>query len=312
MRRDAHVAKKTTINGTHIKSTIEQPIMNGTHILNCMIYSDVHLEQYKRWSDLDQRLMQAPPSGVDTLILAGDIGVPINFDKSENEKYVEFLKYMKTGYKHVILIAGNHEYYNCVEADISKDCVDEIIQKIAEKVGVVFLQRSTWLHPSGVLIAGCTLWSKVERDTQPTINDTRFAFSTVRKYQNCHSEDVKWLTKTIETLDPKVPVLVVTHHMPSHSATHSHYAGSPYAPWFASDLDHLFVSPIIGWVAGHTHERMSCKINNIPLEINPLGYPQEVKQTSPCFSPFTFGVCTEDSPSATQPDDVQTSVVVEQ
>lgn len=69
------------------------------------IASDLHLEFYKNINIndfFDISKIEEPT----TLILAGDVGYPTH------KNYEIFLSECSKIFKHIILIAGNHEYYS--------------------------------------------------------------------------------------------------------------------------------------------------------------------------------------------------------
>lgn len=82
-----------------------------TNKLTFYCISDLHLEYYDSANDLYDKIRHFLPN-VDILILAGDIGQPL-FKNGHN--YRELLKLFKKRYEHVILVPGNHEYYQISE-----------------------------------------------------------------------------------------------------------------------------------------------------------------------------------------------------
>jgi predicted phosphodiesterase len=69
-----------------------------------IIASDLHLEFYKYINLSDFFDISSINESI-TLILAGDIGYPYH------NNYETFLSECSKLFKHIILIAGNHEYY---------------------------------------------------------------------------------------------------------------------------------------------------------------------------------------------------------
>src|SRR5579871_4464988 len=84
----------------------------------------------------------------DILVAAGDIGDP------HDVKYTMFLAAASEKYKHVILITGNHEYYN---HDVVN--TENYIRKIIEPFpNIHFLQKDK-IVIDDIVFLGCTLWS---------------------------------------------------------------------------------------------------------------------------------------------------------
>lgn len=86
-----------------------------------------------------------------------------------------------------------------------------------------------------------------------------------------------------------IRTIVVTHHSPSqlmiNTQTQSHsskFGGQAdvYSKYYYTNLEHLFVHPLIVWISGHTHTSKSVTINGIQSVSNCFGYPtQNAKDT---------------------------------
>jgi len=64
------------------------------------------LLKYIEWSDEDSSSY---------LILAGDIGIPINKKGKASGFLLELLIELRKRFLGIIMISGNHEYYKCVQ-----------------------------------------------------------------------------------------------------------------------------------------------------------------------------------------------------
>ena len=77
--------------------------------------SDLHIDYNGiKGKNLFRKFVSTRPQA-DILILAGDIAEAIN-----EELYSSFINYCCKNFKHVILVSGNHEYYNSSILDVDK------------------------------------------------------------------------------------------------------------------------------------------------------------------------------------------------
>jgi predicted phosphodiesterase len=78
--------------------------------------------------------------------------------------------------------------------------------------------------------------------------------------------------------ESKLPIIMITHHLPSFKLIHSDFLTDKYKNYnqcFASNCDQYFKDPIKIWIFGHTHKECDAEINNIKFLCNPVGYPDE-------------------------------------
>lgn len=108
--------------------------------------------------------------------------------------------------------------------------------------------------------------------------------------------------------DNSTPTVIVTHHAPSFKMLRNdkrHYESSDessdetgnkqaatkiklarvIAPslmdtLYATDLEFMFVPPVVAWISGHTHGSCKETINDIPCVSNCYGYPVELAATT--------------------------------
>lgn len=225
--------------------------------------SDIHLEFLK--SLLSSKRFK--PSA-DILCLAGDIGYP------SKPLYKEFLKYCNESYKKVFLITGNHEYYKCK----SMDGIDDQIRYIIEMEGlsrVSFLDNS-YEDYEGVRFVGSTLWSRIPERPAVLINDFHtIPGMSVALYNELHTVAREFLQSDVVQKSP-LPVVVMTHHLPSMDLIDEKYKGYvDYNPFFASNCSDLLKDPVKIWISGHTHTEYDKRIGDVHCVCNPVGYPEE-------------------------------------
>jgi hypothetical protein len=280
------------------------------------VISDLHVEFYAHPQYLQKKLNKLYPviSPDEILIIAGDLGVAGSgvTKLSMNEEYRSMLQYFAKRWNTVILIPGNHEYY-----DRDRYCklehVDAMIEFECKKLGIVFLNKnaikikeserslersSKESEQSSIYILGCTLWSEATPQAYKGMNDKLKAILSHKELISTHNEHKDWLEYSIHNIqrkDKHAKILVITHHLPLYELTHPKYLTPKYKPLnsaYASDLSLLIDSTnqnihkqdihnsICFWCCGHTHEMTRALYRGINFFINPMGYPRESRVTT--------------------------------
>jgi UDP-2,3-diacylglucosamine pyrophosphatase LpxH len=259
--------------------------------LKVILLSDIHLEFYHTLKKCltSTGLCRLDPGDVDTCVLAGDVGYPVNSLGKPNQLYIQLLTWFKSKFKHVIYVSGNHEYYPISSKKFrhrdtsdetlsiySADRIDTVIANICQNIGVIFLQKNHWDHPSGFRFIGVTLWSKIDADTSYKMNDP-FSYQEVNFM---HSDHVRYIISHVASTD-NIPTIVVSHHLPSIKCIKPSRLMDGYLSAYYTDLHHVFKSPIVTWFCGHTHDKTETTVNEIPIHINPVGYFHEIIKVAP-------------------------------
>ena len=246
--------------------------------------SDLHLE----FDGGPPRISPVAP----ILVLAGDIGNPCQ------ESYRDFLAECARSWKHVVIVAGNHEFYNKYAADRwrvkgAETVADRlaICRAVARVAGpnVHFLDRGR-VDIDGMAFLGCTLWSNVsgtEERIERGMSDCQvicaegppWRQATVADLQMWHLRDLDWLVRELKACHEEGRgAVVVTHHMPTMDLIASRFQGHPLNAGFASALDDLICEPVRAWICGHSHVGsivFKGPDGRIPCALNPRGYPRE-------------------------------------
>ncbi len=255
--------------------------------MNIQYISDIHLE----FHDKQNRGAIQPDMFVKPvapyLALVGDIGVP------DLESYQVFLSWCSKMWKHIFLVAGNHEYYN-VRCPVKTDMEAKRtkIKSICEALpNVHFLDCSSYyLSDYNIRILGCTLWSEIPECIHEKVitymNDSRQILQvkdvpfTPWRMSEKHLQEKQWLNQEIHKCElTNERCLVLTHYLPSYSLIHEKYEGHFLNSCFASRCDDLIRPPVMAWIFGHTHTGMKVTIHGIPCLCNPHGYPEERVET---------------------------------
>ncbi len=250
------------------------------------LISDLHLEFYpnpfKLWKKLNFDKVENKADEI--LILAGDIGYPLNQDQKESQSYVELLSLFKSQWDHIILVPGNHEYYNLKGHSFSY--VDQVMSSMCNRLGIHFLQKGSCTL-QGITFFGCTLWSNISLLGFHGMNDQRLFNFDVSEYLAIHQDHSQWLQEQISQCTS--PCVAVTHHLPSFEMVHPRFLGKDNTP-YATSLDTFIQkqTTLRLWCCGHTHERASAMIGNTLVYANPFGYPQETRETKPLWDNLTM------------------------
>lgn len=245
------------------------------------VASDIHLEFYDD-SNPELFLRFVKPSAP-YLALLGDIGYPTS------RIYFDFLKYCSENFEQVLLISGNHEYYDCLKNLLTMKEIDLEIEKICSQLGNVHYLNNSTYELDNILFIGTTLWSEMDDEDKQFqaglfVND--YKYTIVDFEQGCNylgpsmvnllfARNVRFLIETIENnLDREIVIL--SHHLPTFSAIDPKYYSNPVNFAYASELDWMFYQyPIKMWLFGHTHSPVRIKVSKTKLHCNPVGYNKQ-------------------------------------
>ena len=269
--------------------------------------SDLHLEF--------KELEVVNDVGADVLILAGDICVGEAIYKwpfyeceadecdsiqlARSIQYLKFFEQCAKEFKHVIYVAGNHEFYHGTHAKILT-CLRENLRRVGDNVH--FLDMDC-VDIDGVRFLGGTLWTSMNNgdpiamwDAQTCMSDYKvIRVNTNGNYRQLRPMDtfnyhIKCLNYfEIVSMD-ECPTVVISHHAPSPESISEEYVGNSLNPAYCSDLQHFIASRpnIKFWVHGHIHHKQSYMIDQCNVVANPRGYPGETVHSE--FKLETFEV----------------------
>lgn len=234
-------------------------------------------------SDLHQEFSPWTPSVLnfdfDVMVVAGD-----NSPKLED---VDTLRKIVPN-KPIILIAGNHEFYNNVFETRLQELRDR-----ARMNDIHFLQNDS-LVIGDVRFLGCTLWTDFALFNNPHLAMVQ-APQNMNDYKKIKTQSGHTLTPQFVLTEHETsrkfledhlktpfdgPTVVVTHHAPSGLSSKEYwkdkagiYMTNDSDPCYASRLENLILdySPEV-WIHGHIHRRLSYDIGNTLVVANPRGY----------------------------------------
>jgi predicted phosphodiesterase len=238
------------------------------------ILSDLHTETGNEYSN---NIIDNINPRTDTLILAGDIGSFYNTDSLLN-----CLRIAAGKFKHVLYVAGNHEYYYSTSAHAKKKKMSDLLFAFKRKVSqdplltnVHILDRNI-IRLNGVVFAGTTLWT----DPRPlkTIPDFIRLGINIFEYEALHLRDARWLSRVEASLDKSEPLVVITHHAPLKSCLRKSGFINKYSSLYTTSFERtrIFKRADV-WIYGHTHHNIDKMIGSTRVVTNQAG-----KEIDPC------------------------------
>jgi len=230
------------------------------------LLSDIHLEflddslKKKFFKDLD-------PSGVDILVLAGDVNSGSGLSRT--------LKQFCSLYPDVVYVMGNHELYGSSPREIHGEMFDICVEN----------KNLHWLDNQmetvqGLTFAGGTLWfpEPVNLQTLRLGKSALMDYRMIQDFEPWVYEQNRLFEMFLDWAASRADV-VVSHHLPSAEAISPRFRTGRDA-----SLNHFFCRDLFFkiqewkpplWLFGHTHDRKQFQLEETLLLCNPLGYPHE-------------------------------------
>ena len=234
--------------------------------------SDLHMEFAENSRYLKNT--EFPVSG-DVLVLAGDIF----YLNNTIAPFSKFWKWASANYKQVLLVPGNHEYYQ------GCDVMTRGLQwrwMFKDNVGY-YQNQVVRIDDTDFVLS--TLWSHVPPQNdfyQTKFNGKRL---TVEDYNEMHKFCLDFIRKSVEGSKAK-HIVVITHHLPSLKVVAARHLGSDLNNAFATELGNYIVnSRIDAWIYGHSHTNIDTEIGNTKIVSNQMGYVFENEHLCNGFDP---------------------------
>ena len=225
--------------------------------MRIQLLSDLHFEFHV---DHGRAFIEAlDKDACDVLVLAGDVC-------TVTHGLVEVLSMFCAKFRHVVYVAGNHEFYGS-----DKGRTNAAIEKASRRNANLHALRRDVAEIDGVRFVGSTLWFPPTDDARKLArwwSDFQCVQGLAGWVFEENALDVEFLRRELRAGD-----VVVTHHMPSRRSVHLRYAAEATNCFFVCDVEPLLVerSPAV-WMHGHTHESMDYAIGATRVVCNPLGY----------------------------------------
>lgn len=220
----------------------------------CLV-SDTHIHN---------SLPPMPEVEADVCVLAGDIGV-LKYD----DLYSVFLSKLRERFPSVILVLGNHEFYDLEYRDAFKKAV-ELTKKNDVHLLDVFLGTQN-LEIGGVHFWGSTLWSDLNKGDYfarqaalNNISDTKI----IKNFTIAIMLETFWATESQINWDADV---AISHYRPilrKHSDLP--FSDNTYGFCATTLTDKIYESKIKFWMHGHTHDNVTDDVGGTMIVSNQL------------------------------------------
>lgn len=236
--------------------------------------SDIHLEF--GW----MHILSLEEDKDSVLVLAGDIGIV--HQPSQFDMLGRFLVDASIGFRTVIYVLGNHEFYN--------DDLDTAREKIRFKIAYlgltnVFVLEDETKMIDDVAFIGATLWTDYDNDPvkmvlgSQALTDFRVVWQGDRPIrptdlQKLHEASRFYVfDQAKKQKEAGNKTVVVVHHGVSYQSVHARFKGDPYNSSFVSEMsnDILDAQPNI-IIHGHVHNAFDYMIGDTRVIVNPRGY----------------------------------------
>jgi predicted phosphodiesterase len=260
--------------------------------MQIQLVSDTHVEF---WEQKEKFGFIKPAAPI--LALLGDIGCCA--EVNDFERYKKFITELLPLYEHILIVAGNHEYYYSGNKATSANTIAATDQRIYN-----FCKTSKKLHylcnsaakitigAKTYYFAGTTLWSAIPEELKDKVQERMSDYANIYvndgKIRKLLPDDVNLMfARNVRFLKAQIAkakkarhsLIILTHHKPYISLTKRPlWLNSAYE----SNLKELFGAPIVLWAYGHTHIHDKCTISGTKVYSNPRGYPYEKTNFNNC------------------------------
>jgi hypothetical protein len=207
----------------------------------------------------------------EVLVLAGDICNLMGTTLPCNE----FWEWASANYREVLIVPGNHEYYQ--NYDILADG-DSWSREILPNV---HYRQNKVVRIDNVDFILSTLWSHIRPEDEFVVEQGMYDFRQIlyngRRFTpadfNAEHEKCLDFIKRSAAESTAEHIVVVTHHLPSMAVVAPEHKSSLLNNAFVTELgDFIADSRIDAWIFGHSHANEEAIIGNTRLICNQLGY----------------------------------------
>jgi predicted phosphodiesterase len=236
------------------------------------VWSDLHLE-FRDYM-FDHIHLEHPDDKETILLLAGDISTGITA--------MPFVEEMCKHFKYVLIIHGNHEYYDNDFEKTVKDWQDWESEGSPKNFHFLYNDQRIL---DGVRFLGGTMWTNFS-DGDPIVmgaaRQQMSDYSYIRNQGICitpqfilneNAKFMKFLLKRFE--EPfDGPTVVMSHHSPGNELKRRGRLGDKIGPCYFANIEEMIGNSNVVklWVHGHTHNSWDYTINETRVICNPYGY----------------------------------------
>ena len=230
--------------------------------------SDLHLELIP-----NARYVRSNPLDVtgEVLVLAGDICNLMGTTLPCNE----FWEWASANYREVLIVPGNHEYYQ--NYDILADG-DSWSHEILPNV---HYHQNKVVRIDNVDFILSTLWSHIRPEDEFVVEQGMYDFRQIlyngRRFTPAdfnaeHEKSLDFIKRSVADSTAE-RIVVVTHHLPTMAVVAPEHKRSLLNSAFATELgDFIADNRIDAWIFGHSHANIDATIGNTRIVCNQLGY----------------------------------------
>jgi len=225
--------------------------------------SDVHTEFHP---DCGQDFIDhLDPSGVDVLVVAGDLG---SWETMEGA-----LRALCRKFPHVVYVLGNHEWYRWTNKDPLPDYPGLRRRMMKEIPNLHWLERDIWTY-EGVRFLGSTLWFPDEGKTL----GLRHNWSDFIYIPHLSSWMFKENKRAVAFFKQELRQgdVAVTHYLPTWASVAKWRLGNTHNLFYLTDLHKVILdkNPAL-WLHGHTHDSLDYEMGDTRVVCNPFGYVKD-------------------------------------
>jgi predicted phosphodiesterase len=243
--------------------------------MKLQIMSDLHFEMHADGGA--ELIRELDPTGVDVLVLAGDITMARDYSNLES-----VFKPLARKYRHILYVPGNHEYYKSSPKEVARN-----LAKLTKEFPEVAIPENDTLVIAGQRFIAGTMWFRPNPTAEP-VKRFMHDFSLIQDFEPWVYEQNAAFEKALIT-HVKADDVVVTHHLPAFDSVPARFARSAINAFFVCDMAaHLRERQPKLWIHGHSHDRCDYVLGKTRVIANPLGYPNELRSLE-AFEP-AFGV----------------------
>jgi len=229
--------------------------------------SDLHID-FSNWKP------RLDPDSFDAFVIAGDTG---NKKIGVNSIQWAIKKYGKP----VILVLGNHEYYDGVFQEVNRYWKD--LEKRPEMKGLLHVLINESVEIQGQRFVGTTLWVDIPPQMEVAIKQEMNDFNWI-KYQDdkgmARKLDVptvnQWHREAKQFLDRELREedYLITHHAVCSLSCADHFRGDPASCGWIADISEVILDRKPKIVQhGHVHDSFDYMLGDDSRVIcNPKGY----------------------------------------
>lgn len=236
--------------------------------MRIQLASDLHLEFKENLA-----YIQSIPFEItgDILILAGDTF----YLKDRTMPNIKFWRWASQNYQQVILVPGNHEFYN--NGDVTSRG-DSWQYMFLDNVGYYY---NKVVRIGDVDIILSTLWSHIREENEVSLFRGMNDFCQIlydkhrlriEDFNVEHKKCLAFIKQSVLESTAK-HIVVVTHHLPTLQVVAEERINDSMNNAYVTELGNFIANSRIDyWIYGHSHENINTEIGVTKIISNQLGY----------------------------------------